>query len=180
MQIALAALKRFFDAEAEVVYINAPHPASGPAYAEVQTFFKGPYYEWWNAIQVSSVTALLRRHIAYHAKLSCCQTVILTFLPLAIVKPWHPATWPHHYAAQEGTGNLGSGPVDSSDKSVWKYQGMDESLKFLEQYMQEHGPFDGLMGFSQGASVSSLVALLQHKGIMFQVRCCQPCSFDRD
>lgn len=71
---------------------------------------------------------------------------------------------------QEGTGKLGSGPVDSSDQTVWKYKGMDESLKFLEQYMTDHGPFDGIMGFSQGASMAGLVALLQHKGIMFQVR----------
>ena len=61
-----------------------------------------------------------------------------------------------------------SGPMDPSD-TTWKYHGMDESLQYLEQYMQQHGPFDGLMGFSQGASVAGLAALLQHRGTKFQV-----------
>lgn len=36
--------------------------------------------------------------------------------------------------------------------------------------MREHGPFDGLMGFSQGATVATLVALLQHWGKAFEVK----------
>lgn len=46
---------------------------------------------------------------------------------------------------------------------------MDESLKVLERYMMENGPFDGLMGFSQGATASCLIALLQQLGLGFQV-----------
>jgi hypothetical protein len=48
----MAALKKFFEAEADVVFINAPHAATGPAYPEVQAFFQPPFYEWWNAVQV--------------------------------------------------------------------------------------------------------------------------------
>ena len=31
------------------VFLDAPIPATGPAQPDVTPFFKGPYYEWWNA-----------------------------------------------------------------------------------------------------------------------------------
>lgn len=49
------------------------------------------------------------------------------------------------------------------------YQGMEESLRYLERYMLDHGPFDGLLGFSQGSTLAALIVLLQHAGIAFQV-----------
>ena len=39
------------------------------------------------------------------------------------------------------------GPIPG--EKVWRFHGMDESLSFLADFMQRHGPFDGLMGFSQ-------------------------------
>ena len=30
-----------------------------------------------------------------------------------------------------------------------EYEGMEQSLDFVLEYMRIHGPFDGLMGFSQ-------------------------------
>mmetsp|Transcript_3751 Transcript_3751/g.10629 ORF Transcript_3751/g.10629 Transcript_3751/m.10629 type:complete len:228 (+) Transcript_3751:353-1036(+) len=113
-QVAIAALSRFFSDEAEVVYLDAPHPASGPAYDEVLQFFEPPFYEWWNAVEA------------------------------------------------------GSGKVASSGDGEWTYQGLHASLAFVEGFMREHGPFDGLMGFSQGASVAALVALMQRNGKGFQ------------
>jgi len=124
-QVAIAALSRFFSDEAEVVYLDAPHPASGPAYDEVLQFFEPPFYEWWNAVEA------------------------------------------------------GSGKVASSGDGEWTYQGLHASLAFVEGFMREHGPFDGLMGFSQGASVAALVALMQRNGKGFQVRVALRCDWGR-
>jgi hypothetical protein len=41
--------------------------------------------------------------------------------------------------------------------------------------MVENGPFDGLMGFSQGATASALIALIQQLGLGFQVSLCRVC-----
>eukprot|EP00898_Chlorokybus_atmophyticus_P008547 jgi/Chlat1/8694/Chrsp88S08079 len=35
----------------ELVYLDAPHAATGPAEAAVERRFPGPKYEWWNALQ---------------------------------------------------------------------------------------------------------------------------------
>ena len=36
----------------DIVYVNAPNPASGPAPPDVPAdVFQAPYYEWWNAQQ---------------------------------------------------------------------------------------------------------------------------------
>lgn len=39
------------------------------------------------------------------------------------------------------------------------YVGLEESLALARQTLQEHGPFDGLLGFSQGATLGALLCL---------------------
>ncbi|CAO3568016.1 unnamed protein product [Mortierella alpina] len=41
-----------------------------------------------------------------------------------------------------------------------QYKGFDESLKGLRDVLEKQGPFDGVMGFSQGASMASILQLL--------------------
>ncbi|DBA87420.1 TPA: hypothetical protein ACH3X1_004466 [Trebouxia sp. C0004] len=48
------------------------------------------------------------------------------------------------------------------------YRGWDTSKGFLEKIVQEQGPFDGIMGFSQGGACASTVAALQRLGVMLQ------------
>ena len=43
---------------------------------------------------------------------------------------------------------------------VLESDGMIQSTDFILQYIQQHGPFDGLMGFSQGAAMVTRIALL--------------------
>ncbi|KAF9931349.1 Ovarian cancer-associated protein 2 [Linnemannia zychae] len=43
------------------------------------------------------------------------------------------------------------------------YKGFDESLSGLREVLEKQGPFDGVMGFSQGASMASLLQLLLEK-----------------
>jgi predicted esterase len=42
-----------------------------------------------------------------------------------------------------------------------KFSGLRESIALLLRYIQENGPFDGLLGFSQGASMVTRLASLQ-------------------
>jgi predicted acylesterase/phospholipase RssA len=41
---------------------------------------------------------------------------------------------------------------------------MDESLTYLHKAMIEQGPFDGIMGFSQGACMAAVLAALVSPG----------------
>ena len=39
---------------------------------------------------------------------------------------------------------------------AWRYEGCDESLSYLEGVWDEKGPFDAILGFSQGAAMTAL------------------------
>ncbi|XP_058185142.1 uncharacterized protein LOC131302490 [Rhododendron vialii] len=45
------------------------------------------------------------------------------------------------------------------------YNNFEESLAYIEDYMIKHGPFDGLMGFSQGAVLSAALPGMQLEGV---------------
>lgn len=47
----------------------------------------------------------------------------------------------------------------SEDGSV--YDGVEESLKYLEDLFKKQGPFVGVLGFSQGAAIGALMCALQ-------------------
>lgn len=42
--------------------------------------------------------------------------------------------------------------------------GFEDSVRLIEETFEEHGPFDGLLGFSQGACFVGLLCDLQHRG----------------
>eukprot|EP00884_Botryococcus_braunii_P001937 jgi/Botrbrau1/11744/Bobra.0195s0070.2 len=96
----------------DIVYVDAPHLASGPIPNDVAPFFQGPYYEWWNAIQ-------------------------------------------------------------DPDTQKWRYFGWEQTLAFITDYIALHGPFDGLMAFSQGTVLASLLIAMQRQGIILQVSPCR-------
>lgn len=45
-----------------------------------------------------------------------------------------------------------------------EFYGYEESLAFLVDYMEKNGPFDGLIGFSQGATLSGALTAVQERG----------------
>lgn len=45
--------------------------------------------------------------------------------------------------------------------------GFEESVKLVEDIFQKEGPFDGLLGFSQGACFVGLLCDLQQRGCMY-------------
>jgi len=51
--------------------------------------------------------------------------------------------------------------------------GLDESLDLVARNLKDHGPFDGILAFSQGASLLSIICSLREKGDeRFQALCC--------
>ncbi|CAB3235243.1 unnamed protein product [Arctia plantaginis] len=44
--------------------------------------------------------------------------------------------------------------------------GFEATLDLIERVVKEHGPFDGFMGFSQGACLVGLLAAMQQKGYL--------------
>ncbi|GLT74432.1 hypothetical protein SLA2020_462320 [Shorea laevis] len=51
------------------------------------------------------------------------------------------------------------------NKEFSEYTNFNECLKYIEDYMIKHGPFDGLLGFSQGAILSAGLPGLQEEGV---------------
>ncbi|KAJ7524573.1 hypothetical protein O6H91_17G012100 [Diphasiastrum complanatum] len=56
----------------------------------------------------------------------------------------------------------------SFNKEFTEYEGLPEAIEYIEQYIKDNGPFDGLLGFSQGAVLSAYLASLQEKGLALQ------------
>ncbi|XVE83085.1 hypothetical protein DITRI_Ditri16bG0058800 [Diplodiscus trichospermus] len=43
----------------------------------------------------------------------------------------------------------------------------DECIAYIEDYMIKHGPFDGLLGFSQGGMLAAVLPGMQREGVAF-------------
>ncbi|XP_050253312.1 uncharacterized protein LOC126699500 [Quercus robur] len=54
------------------------------------------------------------------------------------------------------------------NKEFTEYTNFDECLAYIEDYMIKNGPFDGLLGFSQGAILSAGLPGLQAQGVTFK------------
>eukprot|EP00656_Telonema_subtile_P002303 TRINITY_DN11012_c0_g1_i1.p1 TRINITY_DN11012_c0_g1~~TRINITY_DN11012_c0_g1_i1.p1 ORF type:complete len:182 (-),score=26.80 TRINITY_DN11012_c0_g1_i1:261-806(-) len=56
------------------------------------------------------------------------------------------------------------------------YRGCADSLEWLRGFVEANGPFEGVLGFSQGACLAALLCALQDKGeqwgFQFAVICC--------
>ncbi|KAK9765394.1 Ovarian cancer-associated protein 2, variant 2 [Basidiobolus ranarum] len=54
-------------------------------------------------------------------------------------------------------------PIVAEDGTKKYMQGVDESIEYVENYLKTQGPFDGILGFSQGAGLLSLLCARQTK-----------------
>ncbi|KAJ9177535.1 hypothetical protein P3X46_012746 [Hevea brasiliensis] len=52
-----------------------------------------------------------------------------------------------------------------ANKDFTEYSNFGECLAYIENYMIEHGPFDGLLGFSQGAILAAALPGMQKDGV---------------
>lgn len=82
------------------------------------------------------------------------------------------ASAPHKYVAQ-GEAKLNSKHVQASeadstrcwwnasdDPETMIYTGIEESIQYVDQVAQTNGPFDGIIGFSQGGTLAGVIAAL--------------------
>ncbi|KAH7677384.1 Dihydrofolate reductase protein [Dioscorea alata] len=53
-------------------------------------------------------------------------------------------------------------------KEFTEYTNLEECISFLCDYITEHGPFDGLLGFSQGSTLSALMLGYHAQGKILQ------------
>ncbi|KAJ4764849.1 Dihydrofolate reductase [Rhynchospora pubera] len=102
----------------------------------------------------------------------------------AIMEKQVVGKWPHHVTSRMdlffADGPLpskeGSSPVEGIfpppyyewiqySEDFKDCQNFDESVAYIEDLMIKHGPFDGLMGFSQGAILSAALPGLQARGL---------------
>jgi len=95
--------------------------------------------------------------------------------PLEAVADLHYLDGPHAYTpmgeAHDSVGKIGvNAPKNrcwwnaTDDPSTMRYVGMEKTLEHVENAFREHGPFDGVMGFSQGGCLAGLLAALQPRG----------------
>mmetsp|Transcript_4027 Transcript_4027/g.10029 ORF Transcript_4027/g.10029 Transcript_4027/m.10029 type:complete len:298 (-) Transcript_4027:173-1066(-) len=106
-QMAKARLDASLADLVELVYVDAPNPASGQIPRDVAPFFEGPYYEWTTVERVG-------------------------------------------------------------DKLEFAEEKMERSIATVAAALRAQGPFDGLVGFSQGAIMASSLVALQRAGEALQ------------
>ena len=46
---------------------------------------------------------------------------------------------------------------------VYQYAGVEETLLHVDSHLASHGPYDGVLGFSQGGSLAHLLCLMQRQ-----------------
>lgn len=55
-----------------------------------------------------------------------------------------------------------------SQDGSWSYDNWDKSLSFIQDVCRLHGPFDGVIGFSQGGAAAALLVAMQRSGLALQ------------
>lgn len=50
---------------------------------------------------------------------------------------------------------------DSTGTELVTYEGVDKGLEYVKDYIKRNGPFHGVLGFSQGAAIATLLAKMQ-------------------
>lgn len=89
------------------------------------------------------------------------------------VEPPHEATASFLTADADGNGRCALGwwnaAEDAARPSTSKtYVGLDASLDAVRHAVEEHGPFDGVLGFSQGATLAALLCLTPAETLPFR------------
>uniref|UniRef100_A0A8C3EXQ8 Esterase OVCA2 n=1 Tax=Chrysemys picta bellii TaxID=8478 RepID=A0A8C3EXQ8_CHRPI len=115
---------------------------------------------------------------SFHERTGALRKALRGRAELVSVSAPHPVPGP---AAEHGNGaGRSPEPQDAEPRGWWfsrpreetfdaleeaaACKGLDESLDTVARALAEHGPFDGLLGFSQGAALAALVCALQQRG----------------
>ena len=73
------------------------------------------------------------------------------------------AALPERFRAVVGTPNLQWWNAVDHEDGTCSYEGCDVTLAHVADHMRQHGPYDGVLGFSQGGSLAHLLASLQRQ-----------------
>lgn len=105
----------------------------------------------------------------FHAKTKALEKPLLKSLPPQSTLSYPTA--PHLLKLSDLPGERADDGGDSAqehyawwrkDEVTGEYLGLNETLEFLSRHLDTHGPFDGVVGFSQGAALAAmLVSLLE-------------------
>ncbi|XP_056141133.1 esterase OVCA2 [Lampris incognitus] len=93
-----------------------------------------------------------------------------------------PLGVPEVCSGQEKNGGSGSGPGGDEDPRGWWFSdvrersfsaqqecqeslGLDDSVKTVREAVKDQGPFDGILGFSQGAALVAMLCSLQEQNL---------------
>ncbi|XP_053864414.1 esterase OVCA2 [Malaclemys terrapin pileata] len=115
---------------------------------------------------------------SFHERTGALRKALRGRAELVSVSAPHPVRGP---AAEHGGGaGRSPEPQDAEPRGWWfsrpreetfdaleeaaACKGLDESLDAVARALAEHGPFDGLLGFSQGAALAALLCALQQRG----------------
>jgi predicted esterase len=71
--------------------------------------------------------------------------------------------WFYRSKKVENTSDLANTTNSDQPKASAKYENLGESIKFLTDHLDAHGPYDGILGFSQGASMVTRLVKLQEQ-----------------
>ncbi|KAL5078999.1 hypothetical protein RYX36_007420 [Vicia faba] len=55
-----------------------------------------------------------------------------------------------------------------SNEDFTEYRNFEQCLTYIEDYMLQNGPFDGVLGFSQGAFLAAALPGMQEQGVALQ------------
>jgi uncharacterized protein (DUF924 family)/Ran GTPase-activating protein (RanGAP) involved in mRNA processing and transport/predicted esterase len=90
-------------------------------------------------------------------------------------------TSPRPYRLGGGSDEVLDGLPDDPRRQAWwhpgddnlTYEGFDDAVAFLEGVCRKHGPFDGVLGFSQGGTLAAVLAAMQpHPVFAFRFAIC--------
>lgn len=106
----------------------------------------------------------------FHAKTKALEKVLLKAFPgIHLSYPTGPIRLRPSEVPGFDPSKLDGDPEDAELYGWWRrsdtsnppeYMGMEDGLKVVANTLQSEGPFDGVMGFSQGAALAAMVASL--------------------
>ncbi|VIO94622.1 GH07367p, putative [Brugia malayi] len=86
----------------------------------------------------------------------------------------HEVEWEHISQTASDTISASVAPIDCRGwwyvserfhtRNVKDHEGFEESVQAVVNFAQKEGPFDGILGFSQGATLAFLLSSLKQKG----------------
>mmetsp|Transcript_47862 Transcript_47862/g.112999 ORF Transcript_47862/g.112999 Transcript_47862/m.112999 type:complete len:1463 (+) Transcript_47862:116-4504(+) len=80
---------------------------------------------------------------------------------------------PHPYSASDAAAEAEDDAAQDGVRKAWfnvrdkdgtvEYEGLHSTVRYVDEYAKHHGPFDGVLGFSQGGCLAAILAAIAAK-----------------